>query len=483
MNKIHIFNREIEDGVADQVTSQASIAYCTPVSINEDSEVSSESIASIIAESEKSKADDSEEGHRDLYRIEAVLVSTNWNGNDDVFLPEPTWAARNTPVDKQFTFMHDENDIIGHILASRVVDPEGNAISSDTDTAPENFDIITESVLYNSWVEPANQYRMASIISEIKEGKWFVSMECSFAGFDYSVISPKGENYVIARDEESAFLTKHLRSYGGSGEYDGFRVGRALKEISFSGKGLVSNPANPRSIILNSKSVAFSVDSTNLIGDISMSDSKILEDRINELKSDLATANDSIAKFRSEAEKVPTLTTQVETLEASIVEKDEAIAGLEQQVSEAAEAATKLTETLEETKTAMAADKEKIDEMEKEKEEMKKKEKARFRKAALIEAGMDAAQADENLASFDALDDDAFAAVVALYADKQAVATETTEETEEEVAEAEVETTEEVFEDLKSEDPSLVVAEKDEAQEVMSARAELSDWISGRLKS
>ena len=41
----------------------------------------------------------------------------------------------------------------------------------------------------------------------------------------------KEENKVIARDENSAFLTKHLRAYGGTGQYDGYTVGRLLRSI------------------------------------------------------------------------------------------------------------------------------------------------------------------------------------------------------------------------------------------------------------
>ena len=47
----------------------------------------------------------------------------------------------------------------------------------------------------------------------------FVSMECIFRGFDYAVQAPDGNKHIVARNEETAFLTRHLRSYGGTGEY------------------------------------------------------------------------------------------------------------------------------------------------------------------------------------------------------------------------------------------------------------------------
>ena len=476
MKKIQIFDREIQDGISDSVSSQASIAYCSPVLLlqKEDTDLS---LATIIAANDSDAIAES----TDLYYLESVLVSTNWNGNDDVFLADATWAARDTPVDKQFNFMHDENDIIGHIIGSRVIDAEGNSISSDITEAPNSFDIITKAVLYNSWTDPENRVRMENIIAEIKEDKWFVSMECSFAGFDYSVIDDLGNQSLVTRDNESAFLTKHLRAYRGTGEYEGYKIGRALRDISFSGKGLVSNPANPRSIILNSKSIAFSVDSSSFLGDLKMSDSKVLEEQISEIKSELTQANETIEELKAEAAKAEALSSDIETLQASVKEKEEIIASLEEKVSASEAQVSELTASLEASETELTANKSEL-------YEAKKREKDNKRKAALVEAGMESSDAEANLASFEALDDEAFESVVSLYAAKsstvaeEVISEEATDEAQasEEVEEA-IETPEEVFEDVVSEDATLVVAEKDEAAEAMSARAELSDWISGRL--
>ena len=246
---MHIFKQEIKDGVAQLVQSSASIAYCMPAVI------SSDNLSSSVAFSDKVKAQSANPQQIDLYYIKSVLVSTGWNKNDDVFTTQATWDARDTPEDKQFNLMHNENDIIGHITGSYIVDRDGNPVGDDTQ--PDDFDIITEAVLYNSWTEPENRQRMNQILAEIEEGKWFVSMECLFAGFDYALLDESGDAKLLERNEGSAFLTKHLRAYGGDGEYEGYKIGRSLRDISFSGKGLVSKPANPRSIILDS-SRAFS---------------------------------------------------------------------------------------------------------------------------------------------------------------------------------------------------------------------------------
>ena len=188
----------------------------------------------------------------DLFYIESVLASVGWNDNDDVFDKTETFSARNTPVDKQFNFMHKERDIIGHITSSKIVS-NGEIIPDDTelDNIPDNYDILVGSVLYRHWQDPELQDRMNQIIAEIQENKWSVSMECLFGDFAYALISPTSEYQTLARNSQTSFLTKHLRSYGGTGEYQGYKVGRLLKGFNFSGKGLVTDPANKRSVILN----------------------------------------------------------------------------------------------------------------------------------------------------------------------------------------------------------------------------------------
>ena len=118
-----IYKLEIRDGVDGKVKADTSIAYCSQASVV-DTGADKETIRKLLAESNPDQID--------LYYLESVLVSTGWNKNDDVFLTEATWDARNTPEDKQFNFMHDENDIIGHITGSYIIDQDGNTVASDT---------------------------------------------------------------------------------------------------------------------------------------------------------------------------------------------------------------------------------------------------------------------------------------------------------------------------------------------------------------
>ena len=481
MNKIPIFQKEIEDGISEQVQTTASVAYLSPFTIK------AEEFTSEVEKSEIEKLLADEKKQHDLFYLESVLVSTNWNRNDDVFLADATWAARNTPEDKPFNFMHDENDIIGHIIGSYVTDTEGNRIPDDQEEAPTNFDIITRAVLYNSWMNQENRERMDNIIAEIDEDKWFVSMECLFAGFDYAVIDKTGNQQLVTRSDDSSFLTKHLRAYGGTGEYEGYKVGRALRDISFSGKGLVSNPANPRSIILNSKSIAFSVDGFSTMKETNMSESQVQEEQLveepvvaEELTEEVvetveadAVTDDSSTEATEVAEVVEEVVeTVTEDTVATDDKTDEAIASLE----EALKSAEAKISALEAVVAKSAQD---LKQAEAEMYDMKKKQKEEKRKAALIEAGVSADEVDATLASFGSLDDEAFDAVVNLYARKSVVATDSKEEV---VEEAEAEATE-IFDEVETSEATLVEAETEEVDEIQATRASISEYISQSILS
>ena len=238
---IPIFKYETDDGLADLVRSSASITYASKIFANVEED--QEKLKKIIEACAEANPD-----QFDLFYLESVLASTGWNFNDDVFDPIEIWNARKTPIDKQFNYMHDEKDIIGHLTSSKIVSEDGTLIDNK-ENLPEKFDIVVGSVLYRAWSDEQLQERMNNIIEEIKDGKWCVSMECLFRNFDYAVITSTGEHKVVSRTDESSFLTKHLRIYGGTGEFDGNKLGRLLRGFSFSGKGLVDNPANPRSKI------------------------------------------------------------------------------------------------------------------------------------------------------------------------------------------------------------------------------------------
>jgi hypothetical protein len=311
-----IYKSEIKDGLQDVLLSNNTLAWCAVAEgYNPSTTHKSSTIDKLIAENQD---------QLDLYYLQSILVSTGWNKNDDVFDPQELWSARSTPEDKPFNFMHNEKDIIGHITGNKAVDFQGQELVA-MDEIPDEFNILTTSVIYTEWSDAEQKDRMHKIIAEIEDGKWFVSMECLFPDFDYAVVDEAGNNNVIQRSEASAFLTKHLRSYGGSGTYDDYRVGRLLRNLSFSGKGLVSNPANPRSVILEDN-IPFNASKAQILTISSFKESEMsdVEKQLSDLRSELAEAKTVNEKLREQvaAEKQAEFDIQVSKLNDTLAEKD-----------------------------------------------------------------------------------------------------------------------------------------------------------------
>ena len=491
-----IYASEKEAGLEEAIKASASVAYSSPVAFYIPNKEQEESIKHLVVADEKATSENKEQF--DLYYLSSILVSTGWNKNDDVFDLQEAWRAKDTPVDKQFNFMHNEADIIGHITGSVVLDQEGNEIEDITNA--EKFDIATSAVLYNSWTTPELKERMSKLIAEIEEGKWFVSMECLFNEFDYAVVTPEGENKVVARDEASAFLTKHLRAYGGDGQYEGYKIGRLLRNIAFSGKGLVSNPANPRSVILNdvnpfANAQAEEISNSNInMENVDMSD--VLKEQVEELKAELATAKEAAKALETEMtkQKEEEIQSKIEAFEAVVSEKDEAIAeakaaveAAEAKVGELEEAIAKKDEELAEALAKIEAHEAEV--------------KTMARRAALVEAGAEEEEVESILEAFAEATDEMFEQVVALKKkgnfppkkedeeekDEDALMKKGAEVDEEEAEEAEAEETDEAAEEAEAEileeveeeaEASLADAGDDAVEEL---RSSASEWLEGNV--
>jgi len=506
-----IYQSELDSGLEEAIKASASVAYASPVSIYIPSKKQKEDIRQIIFAQEETLAENKDQ--LDLYYLNSILVSTGWNKNDDVFDTKETWSAKDTPVDKQFNFMHDESDIIGHITSSIVIDENGQEVEN-IDTI-NRFDIATSAVLYNSWTTSELKERMEKIISEIEEGKWFVSMECLFNNFDYAVITPKGEKKVISRDEASAFLTKHLRAYGGTGEYEGYTVGRLLRNIAFSGKGLVNNPANPRSVILNDVDPFESSQAEQIINssfNMENTDmSEVLKEPVDELKAELAQAKKAHDALKAEItqQKDEEFQSKIEAFEATVSEKDTAVADAQVAVEAAEAKVAELEEAIAKKDEELATANEKI--------EAHEAEKRLFaRKSLLLEAGLDSEEAEAAIERFAEASDEMFEEVVSLIANKkkgalppwlkkdeddeedkkkkdgmsypkkrgsgeeaeveaeEVEATEADEATEEETDEAEGEAEAEILEDVEEEVEAALADAGDDSEEL---QASVSEWL------
>ena len=407
-----IYQQEINDGLEKALSANNTIACCALAESYNPTEKDIENLKKALDSSEAGSelAIAENQDQFDLYYLKSILVSTGWNKNDDVFDPKEMWEARNTPEDKPFNFMHDEKDIIGHITANEVVDFDGKTVD-EQDGLPSQFNIVTSAVIYTEWSDVEQRERMKKITAEIEEGKWFVSMECLFPEFDYALANEAGETKIVKRNEASAFLTKHLRSYGGDGIYEDYKVGRLLRNLSFSGKGLVSKPANPRSVILEgndlfdeSKAQVLTISS---IKENDMSES--YEKQITDLQSQLAEskAANKALEDKIVAEQQAEFDAKLTNLEETIAEQSTKIAEQEEAYKVLAEEAAKHEAAIAEKEEAIASKQEELD-------VLYKKEAVMKRVAQLTEAGFDAEEATATVEKFESVDDETFAHIVSL---------------------------------------------------------------------
>jgi myosin heavy subunit len=313
-------------------------------------------------------------------------------------------------------------------------------------------------------------------------------MECLFPAFDYAVIDNNGKASVIPRNESSAFLTKHLRAYGGTGTYQNYQVGRLLRNLSFSGKGLVSKPANPRSIILEgnqffdeSKACALEI---HVIKENEMPDN--MTQQIIDLQKELAEV-----KSANEALKAELTTSKTTEYEDTIKELQSSLASKIEEVNILTEAKDNYSMEMKKKEEEMTAMEKKMKDMKEEMAVMKKKEAMMKRKAELEEAGLDSEEASATVSDFENSDDETFAKVVALMKKKAKYMTEeksvkkdkkdTTMATEDE----EVDASQASEKDLDSVEESVEVsiAEAAEENESESLRAVASEWLGSILRS
>ena len=329
---MHLYKEELK--LSDLILASTSIAYLVDV---EPLENSSESVlASVYSETPDT---------HDLFYTKSVFVTTNRNKNDDVFLPQETWAARKTPVDKMWNIEHDHTRVVGHLTSTWGIDSDGNMLADDIKELPSLFHLCVAGVIYKKWQDSDLQEQASELIEGIKNGEWQTSMEAYFSSFSY-LLEKEGEQKVVARDEDTACLTKHLRCQGGTGQYDGYSIARALKNITFSGNAFTKRPANPDSIIFakeNKKIILTSGVNLNK-EEIIMSDN-ILEKQVAELKEQVKQLTQANRELGDELAAA-----SVEKYESEIVSLKDQIAASQKTL---ADAEAKI-ESVETAKSALA---------------------------------------------------------------------------------------------------------------------------------
>lgn len=454
---MHIFEAEKADGLEQVLSDSAktrpdgSVAYATTVvapAVHSDRSDFSEviaflqrNLASVTSVEELLGMD-----QPDLALIVSVLVSTGWNKNDDVFVPGELWAARKTPINKPMNDMHDDTRILGHIVDSYPVDKAGGRIDENLEPVPDDFDIEVAGVLYRAL--PSLSDRIDQIIDKANSGEMFVSMEAWFTDFDYSLLNPEtGETEVLERKESTAFMTKHLRIYGGSGMFMNYRIGRVLKNIIFGGQGFVEDPANVDSVI---RVAANQMVDANSEGGVTG-----MEQELKDLQAKLEEATAALEEKDAKIVELESLSEKVEELTNSVTEAEEANKTLAEEKTEVESKLAEVTERAEKAESEL--------------EEIRKTEMARERMAKLSEV-REVEDEDATLAELKEMSDETFELIMK-YAGT-AKSEEEVEEVEEEATEASEEVEEEEVKEEETTEAEAETEEEEPKAEEEEAKAE-----------
>lgn len=189
----------------------------------------------------------------DLLYFSAIFVSSGENLNHAYFLPSELVMAEKTIVNKALDVEHKEEDIIGHIYDRAFVDEKGSKLEiselASKDNASmdkEGMHIAIAGIIYKN--------RFPNVAKEVADGDWKVSMECYYTDYDVKV----GSLIVTRQEAETLGLETSVDSSFGKiaqvikngKEIAKGAVTRVLRGIVFSGCGVVKQPANPPSVIL-----------------------------------------------------------------------------------------------------------------------------------------------------------------------------------------------------------------------------------------
>lgn len=187
----------------------------------------------------------------DVLFFSGIFVSSGENLNKAFFLPSELVSSHATIDNKALDLEHEETTVVGHIYSSAFVDREGKKLEMDDlqkmsaeELERMDIDVMIAGILYKS--------RFPELADEVKDNKWKLSMEAYYSDYDVKVgdviLSRKEAEAVgLASEDKLGRMARIIKS---GTEIAKGEVARVLRGILFSGCGLVKNPANPRSLIL-----------------------------------------------------------------------------------------------------------------------------------------------------------------------------------------------------------------------------------------
>jgi hypothetical protein len=189
----------------------------------------------------------------DLSYFSAIFVSSGENLNHAYFLGSELVKAEGTIVNKALDVEHSEEEIIGHIYERAYMDKEGKVLDlkelASLETASldnQDMHIAIAGIIYKN--------RFPNLAQEVADSKWKVSMECYFQNYDVKigdlVLNKKEAEALGLASSDDKILGRLAKVLKNGKEIAEGTIARVLRGICFSGCGVVKNPANPPSVIL-----------------------------------------------------------------------------------------------------------------------------------------------------------------------------------------------------------------------------------------
>jgi hypothetical protein len=234
-----------------------------------------------------------EDKQPDLQYFSAIFVSAGTNLNGAHFLPSELVKAEDTIVSKALDVEHKEEEIVGHIYDRAFIDNDKHKLNVDElankedaslDSENSDMHVVIAGVVYKN--------RFPNLAKEISSGEWKVSMECYFSNYDVKVgdlILTQREAEVMGLAINDSLFGKLAKVIKKGKEIAAGTLERVLRGIVFSGCGVVKNPANPPSVILETANEK----SSNTSKEVIVLDYDLL-DKNNKLTSNKVEADTSV---------------------------------------------------------------------------------------------------------------------------------------------------------------------------------------------
>ena len=387
-----IYQKEIDDGLSGYFEKPLSIAYTLAAAKYSDNSTKVKSINNVIG---KLTEDDF------LYQYPSILVTAGvWNKNDQVFDKYEVWKARYTPLNKPANLNHEPDKVVAHTSkVFAITDEEDAKLIPDivdgkpNEDIPNKYHLLTVDNFYKYNIkayQKANKEhssRIQALYEKVQSGELCVSMECIFDDFDYAIAYEDGTQKIIQRNDETSFLTKKLKAFGGTGEYQGKKIGILMRNMMFTGKGITDNPANEESVIFPKDCLAFAsqnyaktedIFKTEKLSAYISNDNGEHKMNLEELKAKVSELEVALKVKSDELAQASKVTSELETLKAelaSLTEKFNKVTEENKTIKSELESATKLADetkakltTAESEVSALKTEKTKVERIEKIKE-------------------------------------------------------------------------------------------------------------------